>query len=459
MKKYFLLCIICLVCCLIIQAQSRQIITTDLSTLGVTPESFGCKGDSITDDTENLQKAINFCKTNKRMLISSKGKIYAISHPLDITNPGEMQIDFGGAEIKAIKPMKYIIKYDNGKDFSTNHNNIINNIVLNCNNMSGGFYCPAAIKTSFNFIMIRNCSKIAFQALDGYEIFLTNSHIHCNEERGTYGIYITTGDSHFDNIIIIDAQTAVYQKTQAVNFYDKIHAWVYKMAESTIFFDVEGLALLNQCYCDTAEKGYVMHAFSILKLINCQSYNNTECYDSPNDPVLFYFANEKVVKESNVSCIACNFNSGGVKGTKLSNYDSQRIQFTDCSIDPSIIGNPGKFVATAAEGIELIANQGNITDNTMGFLCPDKDKGNHIYLDAKVLSNNKANEIKIAILPKEYTPTNDSYASCITIREDGTYSQEPVKISKTDGAVYIYPSYQRKKQGVTQVIIDMNYKY
>lgn len=459
MKKYFILCIICVAYCLNTQAQPQQIITTDFTTLGVTPESFGCKGDSITDDTENLQKAINFCKTNQYRLVSSKGKVYAISHPLDITNPGEMQIDFGGAEIKAIKKMEYMINYDNGKDFNIRHNNIINNIVLDCNNMSGGIHCPEAIKTSFNFIMIRNCSEKAFEALSGYEIFLTNSHIHCNERKGTYGIYITTGDSHFDNVIIIDAQTAVYQKTQAVNFYDKIHAWVYKMAESSVFFDVEGLALLNQCYCDTAEKGYVMHAFSILKLVNCQSYNNTECYDSPNAPILFYFANEKVVKESNVSCIACNFNSGGVKGTRLSNYDTQRIQFTDCSFDPSIIGNPGRFIATAAEGIELTANQGNITDNTMDFLCPNKDKGNHIYLDAKVLSNSKADEIKIAVLPKEYIPKNDSYGNCITVKEDGTYSQGVVRISKKDGAIYVYPDYHKKKQKVKQVVIDMNYKY
>ena len=82
-------------------------------TLEITPEVFGCVGDGITDDTEGLQKAFDYCKTHNRLLRSQKGKIYAVSKTIMVHTQSDIQVDFGGAIIKAVKPMEHIIDLDN----------------------------------------------------------------------------------------------------------------------------------------------------------------------------------------------------------------------------------------------------------------------------------------------------------------------------------------------------------
>lgn len=443
---------------LIIQAQHQVLNVSDnLYVIGVTPESFGCKGDGLTDDTENLQRAIDFCKDNCRLLRSSKGKIYAISRPLDLKNPGEMQIDFGGAEIRAIRTMDYMMNYDNGDDYSISHNNIINNLLLDCNHLSGGIHCTEAIKTSFNFIMIRNCARKAFEALNGYEIFLTNSHIHCDSDKTTYGIYMKTGDSHFDNIVIIDAHTAVFNDCPAVNFYDKIHAWLFSHVGGSTFFSVAGQALLNQCYCDTAEKGYYIHRFATLKITNCQYINNPDCYDSSNHPVIFAFADENLAKIANIGCIGSCFNAGGMR-VDLCNYQSQRIQFNQCFIDPSINGNFGRFMVIPSEGIAFNLAEGEVSDDNFDFFCPDKDKKNHLYVDANVLYYNRKKIIKVGSIQKEYIPTHDAYGLCVVVLENGQFVHGTVKICKANGNVFVNPG-KIKGKTIKQIVIDLNYRY
>lgn len=417
----------------------------------VTPEKFGCKGDNLTDDTNNFQKAIDYCKVNNRQLTSTKGKVYHITSPLDFSSPGEMQVDFGGAEIKAVKPMEYMIKYDNELDFSTRHNNIINNLVLDCNNISGGIYCKTAIKTSFNFIMIRNCSKKAFAVESGYEVFFTNSHIHCNTGKESYGIFLETGDSHFDNIAIIDAHTGVYQKTNGVNFFDKIHAWLYNNVEGSVFFDVSGLALLNQCYCDTAEKGYHINGFAILKMVNCQYYNNPDCYDSKNNPVIFSFATEDLSKSSSITCSNCDFNSGGLKAF-ICNYEKQRIQFEQCFIDPTIIGFLGKFTPIPSEGVSFNRAIGIPKDNN-NYLQPTNDQSNYIYIDAIIESDIKSSEISIASLPLAYLPSNQMYGLGVFIWSDGSYTQGCVEITQ-DGVIKVRSDI---KKTLKRIILDISY--
>ena len=113
----------------------------------------------------------------------------AISKTIMAHTASDIQIDFGGAVIMAIKPMEHIIDLDNYDiPERIGHSSVVNNLVLDCNSMSGGVYCPRACKISFNFLMVRNCNLKAFRVVKGYEVFVTNSHIHCTTGPESYGI-------------------------------------------------------------------------------------------------------------------------------------------------------------------------------------------------------------------------------------------------------------------------------
>lgn len=57
----------------------------------VTPEMFGAVGDGVADDTDAVQKALDYCKSNSINLIGNK--IYYITKTLNINSLGRVSID------------------------------------------------------------------------------------------------------------------------------------------------------------------------------------------------------------------------------------------------------------------------------------------------------------------------------------------------------------------------------
>ena len=416
----------------------------------ITPETFGCVGDGVTDDTEALQKAFDFCLANNRQLIAHKGKTYAVSRTIMAHTESDIQIDFGGAVIKAIKPMEHILDLDN-YDIPDKiaHSSVVNNLVLDCDSMSGGVYCPRASKISFNFLMVRNCELKAFRVVKGYEVFVTNSHIHCTTGPQSYGIYMDTGDCHFDNIVIINAHTAIFQLT-SINFFDKIHSWLSKNVEGSVFLHlVDGLAHLEQSYCDTAEKGYVIDGPSVLRLIGCYYYNNPRCYDSPNPPVIFHFTRPELTKQATISLEGTSFNTGGLD-VRISNEEDHRIQISHCFFNPGISGNVGKFNLTAAEGVEFRRSYGVMGDNTR-FSTPASE-ANKLVIDADITSTVKGT-VTIATIPASFAPSSDQYGISTLIGSKGETIAVPVQVAPSGSVTFQCPS----KFKPVRVVLEMEY--
>lgn len=416
----------------------------------ITPETFGCVGDGVTDDTEALQKAFDFCLANNRQLIAHKGKTYAVSKTIMAHTDSDIQIDFGGAVIKAIKPMEHILDLDNYDiPDRIGHSSVVNNLVLDCDSMSGGVYCPRAAKTSFNFLMVRNCSLKAFRVVKGYEVFVTNSHIHCTTGPESYGIYMDTGDCHFDNIVIINAHTAIFQLT-SINFYDKIHSWLSKNVEGSVFVHlVDGLAHFEQSYCDTAEKGYVIDGPSVLRLIGCYYYNNPRCYDSPNPPVIFHFTKPELTKQATISLEGTSFNTGGLD-VRISNEEDHHIQISHCFFNPGISGNVGKFNLTAAPGVEFHRSYGVMGDNTR-FSTPASE-ANKLVIDADITAPVKGT-VTIATIPAAFAPSTDQYGISTLIGANGETSVVPVLISPSGNISFQCPP----KVKPARIVLEMEY--
>lgn len=416
----------------------------------ITPETFCCVGDGVTDDTEALQKAFDFCLANNRQLIAHKGKTYAVSKTIMAHTTNDIQIDFGGAVIKAIKPMEHILDLDNYDiPDRIGHSSVVNNLVLDCDSMSGGVYCPRAAKTSFNFLMVRNCSLKAFRVVKGYEVFVTNSHIHCTTGPESYGIYMDTGDCHFDNIVIINAHTAIFQLT-SINFYDKIHSWLSKNVEGSVFVHlVDGLAHFEQSYCDTAEKGYVIDGPSVLRLIGCYYYNNPRCYDSPNPPVIFHFTKPELTKQATISLEGTSFNTGGLD-VRISNEENHHIQISHCFFNPGISGNVGKFSPVAAPGVEFRRSYGVMGDNTR-FSTPASE-ANKLVIDADITSPVKGS-VTIATIPAAFAPSTDQYGISTLIGANGETTVVPVQVTPSGNVTFQCPP----KVKPARIVLEMEY--
>ena len=93
---------------------------------------FGCVGDGITDDTDNLQSAIDYAISNNLNIISPKNKVYAISKPISLLNSNNiLHLDFNKSIIKAISDMDYVLNY-NCVD-GTNDGGTIQNLYVDAN--------------------------------------------------------------------------------------------------------------------------------------------------------------------------------------------------------------------------------------------------------------------------------------------------------------------------------------
>ncbi|MBR1926674.1 MAG: hypothetical protein IJ840_02825 [Bacteroidales bacterium] len=417
----------------------------------VTPEAFGCVGDGVTDDTEALQKAFDFCLANNRQLRSLKGKTYAVSRTIMAHTSNDIQIDFGGAVILAAKPMEHILDLDNYDiPDKIGHSSVINNLVLDCGSTSGGVYCPRAAKVSFNSLMVRNCALKAFRVEKGYEVFVTNSHIQCTTGPDSYGIYMDTGDCHFDNIVILNALMAIYQLT-SINFYDKIHSWLSKNVEGSVFVHlVDGLAHLEQSYCDTAEKGYYIEGPSVLRLIGCYYYNNPRCYDSPVPPTIFHFAKPELATKATISLEGSSFNTGGLD-VRISNVEDNHIQFSHCFVNPGIKGNVGSFTLSEAEGVSFRRAYGTIGDNTQ-YAFRAGEEANRLVIDADIASAAKGT-VTVATLPEAYAPAEDQYGISTLIGSKGETMAVPVHVAPSGSVTFHCPP----KVSPVRIVLEMEY--
>lgn len=150
----------------------------------VTPEMFGAVGDGTTDDSQSLQKAINYVASNNKILKICK--TYFCSSRLIIPN--------GNTNIIGIDPRKSIIKFEN------------NNGVI-CTPEKNG-YCFFRIKnlmikgdggTGVLYEKISHCDLLENCIITGFDICVSMEKCYICQIKNTiinesekYGIYINS---------------------------------------------------------------------------------------------------------------------------------------------------------------------------------------------------------------------------------------------------------------------------
>lgn len=265
----------------------------------ITPEMFGAVGDGITDDTASLQSAINYCSTNSMTLKASKNKIYAISSGLKIRGKSKIDIDFGGATIKAIGDMRYMVHFNNHDYYPENdfnHYNRIGNFILDSNkNCNICLYIEYAVKVKFHDIQMLNVRETGIKLDEGGENFF--DYIDMVAARGLtdftncYGIYTTASDCYWSNIYGMDFKIGIYNTGES--HYSHIHMWLSRYFEDSVFFQQYGSNVyIFDAHADTYAIAFKRDTHFLMTLVGCTVFHNPNLLTREKysgDLYVFYF--------------------------------------------------------------------------------------------------------------------------------------------------------------------------
>lgn len=375
---------------------------------------FNCKGDGVTDDYENLKKAITYCQNNKRTLYFPSGYKFAVSQPIVITK--RIDIEGLGSEIIALNEMGTLFTIDEEILYDESGTDLVNRLDLYdiCNmslpkingndKVNNGFHLKRGVKINFDNLNIVKCKINSFIQEGTVECFIERINIYCTPSKNSVGILSRANDCVINNINMIDAHTGI--KTKGVNMYNNVHAWILTedILEGSTFFEMfENKVLTNrisQCYADTYQ--IIFKSDNLKQNVQVSQlfviYNN-DIYPSEGlDQYLFYANFENNDYAFNWSSIVNSYIQG-------SSWRS-RIHLSNTKICNVKLGSESFYVNT--KGIKDVTNNSiklndGITINKRNNII--RDNGNvNITLSLKIdctVTGRKDKAIKIGYIPKE----------------------------------------------------------
>lgn len=292
----------------------------------VLASTFYAVGDGVTDDTEALQRAINYCSENYKMLKLDSGKSYLISAPL-VWNENSVYFDGNFATLTASKNIGSLINLDctdindatTTKDWGSRNyrQQVVKNLVLNCNGVVDcGLRIEKGIKTHCSDLTINDpVTYGVFINQNGWENFISNVHItRLLDSTGGNGLFVYGSDNSFDNIVVIGCQTGVVN-IGADNHYSRVHPWSTTEAlenlRQSISFDCRwSYCTFSQCIGDSTNIIFKISNNARVMISNCvnawsDGYIENRLENS--NPHLFYFDETHERKGSDVTISGCYF--------------------------------------------------------------------------------------------------------------------------------------------------------
>ena len=365
----------------------------------IVPEVFGAYGDGVHDDTTSFQNAITFCENNKIKLVSDGNKTYKISSTLNVDT---LIADLNNATITSDENINLITIN------STNYYGQLEKIKFDCSSANSGIYIQNGRKKTFKDLIFENISNYGFYYNSGYEILLTSSHFKGDGTSGTVGIYANSSDSKFENIIMIDCQTAIVNN--GLNFYNFIHAWILTsdIVENSIFANLlNNRSYWNQCYSDTYGITFKCNSSNSTFIANqIEVFLNQSIWlATMSKPYVVYFADSS---SKSVFNQLTNSRINGVRENQhinLSNEDISMMQLANNNrvwVD-KYVGIKGELTGLSSNITNVIKNEINYQD---GIVCLT------FWAEVQVNPNDTRN-ISSAILPDYFQPEIPYNGNCI----------------------------------------------
>lgn len=220
----------------------------------ITPEMFGAVGDGVEDDTNAINDAITFCKTNNgKTLVFSPKKIYGISS--QITLDGSFDVFGYDSEIRALSSMSNVVLIDKTSSIlgATRYRqqSCLFGVFVNGNTLADvGLFVKQGKAIKIRDVYVKGALDYTCKlgsSDDLWEVEMANCTFNANNENGqaNYPLYMTgtITDSSFTDLLLINGQTSWAHFKCASSWITNVHGYAYpEELKPNVGFEVDTAA-------------------------------------------------------------------------------------------------------------------------------------------------------------------------------------------------------------------------
>ena len=290
----------------------------DNKTSKITVEEFGVVGDGITDDTVNLQKAIDYASDNKLTLTTKSNKTFLTSSTLNITK--NFYLDFSNAILKSSAEIALKINVDSGSNIDTQ--SYIKGLTIDCESNLKGISINAK-RCYLDNLYFKNITNVGLSIDGGYEVTVSKSNFRGITPTNK-AIVVNTTDIYITHCFGTDNNVFIENNADG-NIFESCHAWIYTstILPNSIFinFNVSGIA--NNCVSDTYYIGFRCNAIGTCRITNNNFITHTTHYNSSiynKAPIFIYFYNGTSAYKTTVCNNWVSFPSKTETGFEVDGY-------------------------------------------------------------------------------------------------------------------------------------------
>lgn len=240
----------------------------------ITPQMFGAKGDGVTDDTQSIQKAIEFCGNNKNVLYIPSG-VYIISNTLVLSksiaivgSSVHRDILSGYNKYIGISVLKFVAESNDTLIETTKeaYDVSLNSLVVVADTYK--------VKETGNISMGETSQKYFDYIKSDYDLNAMNveKSVRCNIDNCTFsgfsGVGIITGQhKYITGCSFVHCNVAI----QCTNYDNIIHYCFFRLCSICIYSNVANTLFLSDSWFDLIEQIAIKYDAPCFMLVdNCE---------------------------------------------------------------------------------------------------------------------------------------------------------------------------------------------
>jgi hypothetical protein len=383
--------------------------------ISVKEKVYGAKGDRTTDDTIAIQNALDMASVSGGGTIYFPQGVYLISSKLIIDGNCSLILD-NDAVIRATSSMDCMIGYNlNGSNSHISRNRIISGGKLDGNNLVNDLLQLAFyIGLDLHNVIFYNFKRYGLhtQAVTGSSAELIGNKLYFRNQNvalGAIAIYNLSNDNHFNDIVILDVETAM-----VTNFVkaSKIHSWIslVSLIPNSTFVSLlsnAGGSSFTDCYSDTLRYTFktVSSSASAISIRGLNVLWNkiiyTDALATTYSPIIFKGDTNMAYNVSgstfNISLINTYFCEVALSSTRVA-------IFRDCFVEINSTGTIINYTPTNYE-FEIAKSTTLLKIGTALSLYTDAPCGEYLIGDISMYTGAPSGASGVYILEVAKTPT------------------------------------------------------